>query len=159
MGKDHVMTGTLVQDHGGPELGGIQRKHQASGEWPGLNSEEGVMALQGAVPAGRRAIYKLNRQAAPGRVKGVNGMLAPSRSREMLDQDSLEENTGRVVVGGNIDYDGKARGKTWNYAYLAHYIANMFYIPTDTREYISSETYPVGKISAVVNIRNKMFSF
>ncbi|XP_028282032.1 uncharacterized protein LOC114448961 [Parambassis ranga] len=119
VGRDDVMTGRLVQDHGSPELGGIQREHQASREWPDVNSEEGVMALQGAAPAGGRTIHKLNRQAAPGRVNGANGMLAPSRSREMLDQDSLEENTGRVVVGGNIDYD-------------------------DTREYISSETYPVA---------------
>lgn len=52
----------------------------------------------------------LQRKAAPGRVNGLNGMLAPGRSRELLDWDSLEGNNGRPAPVGNrgdADYDGK----------------------------------------------------
>ncbi|KAK5862456.1 hypothetical protein PBY51_017852 [Eleginops maclovinus] len=68
-----------------------------------------------------RVTGSLQRQATPGRVHGLNGMLAPGPSRELLDRDSLEYNNGRPApmgIRGDRDYD-------------------------ETREFMSSEMYPI----------------
>ncbi|XP_069393419.1 uncharacterized protein [Paralichthys olivaceus] len=56
------------------------------------------------------------------RVNGSNGTLTPGQNRELQDRNSWEQNNGRVATVGNsryTDYD-------------------------ETREYISSEMYPLG---------------
>lgn len=101
-------------------------EHQASREPIDLNSEEAMIVdAQEAEPlSGKQVIHSsgeqaiasaslgtdLQRKASPARVNGLNGMLAPGRSRELLDLDSLEDNNGRHAPVGNrgdTDYDGK----------------------------------------------------
>lgn len=126
------MSSRLVWDYGSREYSGPQgalvEVHQVSRERTDLNSEEGVLVdAQEAGKLQRKqvirfsgdqvtdgAIQDINLQikALSGRAAGLNGMLAPGRSRELLDQDSLEDNNGRNAAVGNsrdIDYDGKTR--------------------------------------------------
>ncbi|KAF0045297.1 hypothetical protein F2P81_001826 [Scophthalmus maximus] len=88
-----------------------------------LNSEEGTTVdTRDGNLSGRqvfRSSVHLQRKAEA--MTGLNAMLTPGHSREMQDWDSLEQNNGRLAVVGNsrhTDYD-------------------------ETREYISSETYPI----------------
>ncbi|XP_049902404.1 uncharacterized protein LOC126391579 isoform X2 [Epinephelus moara] len=119
----------LVQDQGSRELGEPHGADTASREWTDLNSEEGVMMnTQGAENlsgqnvirlSGDQVTGRLQRKATPERVHGLNGMMAPYISRELVDPDSLEENNGRPAPVGNrgdVDHD-------------------------ETREFVSSETY------------------
>ncbi len=116
------MSGRLVWDQGSREHSGPQ----VSRERTDLNSEEGMLvdAQEPENLWGKQAIRlsgdqvtdtlgtNLQRKAIPGGVNGLNGMLAPGRSRELLDWDSLEGNNGRPApVGkrGDTDYDGKTR--------------------------------------------------
>nr|XP_046256033.1 uncharacterized protein LOC124065053 [Scatophagus argus] len=128
------MSSQLFQDQGSREYRGPHREHQASKERIDLNSEEGVAvdAQKAEHSPGKQVIRSsrdqaddsagldliLQRKATPGRVNELNGMLAPGRSRELLDWDSLENNNGRPAPQ-DVDYD-------------------------DTREFISSETYPAA---------------
>ncbi|XP_044215322.1 uncharacterized protein LOC122987485 isoform X2 [Thunnus albacares] len=136
------MSSKLVWDYGsrgysGPQ-GALVEVHRASREHIDLISEEGVMvSSQEAGNLQRKQVshfsgdqvtdsasqgIDLQRKASSGRAAGLNGMLAPGRSRELLDQDSLEDNNGRPAAVGNsrdIDYD-------------------------ETKEFISSETYPLA---------------
>ncbi|KAG7242156.1 hypothetical protein INR49_024202 [Caranx melampygus] len=120
MGTDSVSASKrLVQDYD-------------SREQTELNSEEGMMVVakedgnlsekQFIRLSGDKVIDSgsqgANLQGIPRR---VNGMLAQGQSREMQDWDSAEENNGQVAAAGNT-------GDT-----------------DETKEFISSETYPVGK--------------
>lgn len=115
------MSSGLLQDQVRPH-----GEHQASREPIDLNSEEAMIVdAQEAEPlSGKQVIHSsgeqaiasaslgtnLQRKASPARVNGLNGMLAPGRSRELLDLDSLEDNNGRHAPVGNrgdTDYDGK----------------------------------------------------
>ncbi|XP_042345487.1 uncharacterized protein LOC121945400 [Plectropomus leopardus] len=126
------MSSRLVQDRGSREHSGPHREQQASRELTDLNSEEGVMVnAQGAENvSGKQVIHSsrdqmsgsLQRKGTPGGAHGLNGMQVPGRSRELLDQDSLEGNNGRPAPVGNrgdTDYD-------------------------ETREFISSESYLIA---------------
>ncbi|XP_044063540.1 uncharacterized protein LOC122881414 isoform X2 [Siniperca chuatsi] len=132
------MSSMLVRDQGSGEHSGPHGAHQASRERTDLNSEEEVMvvAQEAENVSGKQVIRSsgahmtdsdslgtnVQRKATPGRVNGFNGMLAPGRSRELLDWDSLEDNNGRpapVVNRGDTDDD-------------------------ETRECISSETSPIA---------------
>lgn len=115
------MSSGLLQDQ---VSRGPQGEHQASREPIDLNSEE-AMTVDAQEPlSGKQVIHSsgeqaiasaslgtdLQRKASPARVNGLNGMLAPGRSRELLDLDSLEDNNGRHAPVGNrgdTDYDGK----------------------------------------------------
>ncbi|KAM6995327.1 uncharacterized protein LKV04_007554 [Tautogolabrus adspersus] len=130
-----------VQDQGSREHIGPVGAQQASRGQVDLNSQEVLTAdpsnadnLSGKqvlrlsrsqVTDSARESKHLQRKAAPRRVNGLNGMLPPGMSREVLDLDSLEENNGRPAPMGNrgppIDYD-------------------------ETREFLSSETNPIGKM-------------
>lgn len=123
-GKESVMDNNsrpareqVSQDHSG-----IQGERQGSRGQNDLNSEEEAVEAANVpgkhvacscgdqVPKSPRQSTDFQRQRAPGRVPGMNGMLAPGRSREMLDPDSLEDNFGGPAAVGNsrlTDYDGK----------------------------------------------------
>ncbi|XP_047453951.1 uncharacterized protein LOC125015917 isoform X1 [Mugil cephalus] len=133
-GKENIMDNNSrpAQDH----MSQGQRERQGSRGLTDPDSEE-VIVVRGVeaenvpgkhvacscgdrAPRSPRQSTGFQIQTAPGRVPGMNGMLAPGRSREILDPDSLEENYGRPAAAGNgrlTDYD-------------------------ETREYFSSETYP-----------------
>lgn len=123
--KDHVVQMVQEQVSRRPH-----KEHQASRDQHDHNSEEAmtVDAQEAEPSSGKQVIHSsgeqtinsasqgmdLQRKATPARVNGVvngfNGMLAPGRSREQLDLDSLEENNGRhepVGNRGDTDYDGK----------------------------------------------------
>ncbi|XP_056237337.1 uncharacterized protein LOC130172559 isoform X3 [Seriola aureovittata] len=127
VGKDSVgpvdVSRRLVQDLG-------------SREPTDLDSEEGmtVVAQEDGNLSGKQVIrlsgdkvidsasQGANLQGKVRRVNGLIGVLAPGQSREMQDWDSAEDNNGRLpAVGNTRDTD-------------------------ETREYISSETYPIGRI-------------
>lgn len=123
--KDHVVQ--MVQEQVSRRL---HKEHQASRDQSDPNSEEAMIVdTQEAEPSsGKQVIHSsgeqtinsasqgmaLQRKATPARVNGVvngfNGVLAPGRSRELQDLDSLEDNNGRhepVGNRGDTDYDGK----------------------------------------------------
>ncbi|XP_060906706.1 uncharacterized protein LOC132984078 [Labrus mixtus] len=128
-----------VQDQGSREHIGPVAAQQASRGQVDHNSQEVLTAdpsnaynlsgkqvhrLRRGQVTDRASVGKhLQRKAAPRGVHGLNGMLRPGMSREVLDLDSLEENNGRPAPIGNrgppIDYD-------------------------ETREFISSETNPIA---------------
>ncbi|XP_071325100.1 uncharacterized protein [Trachinotus anak] len=104
---------------------------RGSREATDLDSEEGttVIAQEDGNLSGKQVLHvsgdKVIDNASQGtdlqgkarRVNGLNSMLAPGQSREMQDWDSAEDNNGRVAAVGNS---------------------------RETREYISSETYPIA---------------
>lgn len=115
-----AMSSRLVQDQGSREHSGPHVAHQASREGPDLNSEEGMTA--GAeILVGKQIMHlrrdqvtdsanpgsNLQRKATPGRVHGLDVVLAPGQSRELVDWDSLEDNNGRPAPVGNRGDDGK----------------------------------------------------
>ncbi|XP_040900904.1 uncharacterized protein LOC121186281 [Toxotes jaculatrix] len=108
---------TMVQDQGSTERTDLDSEEGMDGNLSGKQ----VIRLSGdkmTDSAGQGA----NLQRRAGRVNGLNGMLAPGQSREMLDWDSLEDNNGRPAAVGSIRDQGY----------------------DETREYISSETYPIA---------------
>ncbi|XP_018543424.2 uncharacterized protein LOC108890864 [Lates calcarifer] len=113
----------LVQDHGSREL-----NHLDSEEGMTMNTQEhgNLSGKRDIRSSGDKvtdsASEGANLQRKAGRVNGLNSMLAPGQSREMLDRDSLENSNGRLAAVGNsrdTDYD-------------------------ETREYISSEMHPIA---------------
>lgn len=123
------MSSRLVWDQGSREHSGPHRPHQASRERTDLNSEEGMMvyAQEAENLPGKQVIHLnedqvtdsdsletiVQRKATPGRANGLNGMLAPGPSKELLDWDSLEENRPAPVGNrGDTDYDGETIFKT-----------------------------------------------
>ncbi|CAK6960475.1 uncharacterized protein LOC122987485 isoform X2 [Scomber scombrus] len=146
MDKDNVgqmdISSRLVWDYGSREYSGPQRAllevQRASREHTDLNSEEGVMVdaqeagnllRKQAIPFTADQVtdsasqgINLQKKASSWRAAELNGMLTPGRSRELLDQDSLEDNNGRPAALGNsrdVDYD-------------------------ETRELISYENHPLA---------------
>lgn len=136
MDKDNVgqmdTSSRLIWDYGSREYSGPQRAlveiQRASREHIDLNSEEGVMVdaqeagnllRKQAIPFTADQVtdsasqgINLQKKASSGRAAELNGMLTPGRSRELLDQDSLEDNNGRPAALGNsrdVDYDGKTK--------------------------------------------------
>ncbi|XP_047187694.1 uncharacterized protein LOC118302810 isoform X3 [Scophthalmus maximus] len=100
-----------------------------------LNSEEGTTVDTRDGNLSGRQVFRssghLQRKAEA--MTGLNAMLTPGHSREMQDWDSLEQNNGRLAVVGNsrhTDYD-------------------------ETREYISSETYPIEKLPSHLSVPAK----
>lgn len=115
------MRSRVVQDQGSRGQHGQQ---QASTERIDLNSEEAMIVdAQRAEPLSEKQVTpsirdqttdslvtNRQRKATPVRINGLNGVLTPGQSRELLDLDSLEENNGRPAPagnGGHTDYDGK----------------------------------------------------
>ncbi|XP_039885453.1 uncharacterized protein LOC120732145 [Simochromis diagramma] len=117
VGKDGMaamdMTSSLVQDHGSREHSLIQVELQAS-----RDSEEG--GITNAWEGGGQST-NLQRWATRGKVNGMSGMLVHGQIRERPNWDSLEDSSNSlagVSTNKQTDYD-------------------------ETREYMSSETYPV----------------
>lgn len=116
-----------------------------------LNSEEGTTVDTRDGNLSGRQVFRssghLQRKAEA--MTGLNAMLTPGHSREMQDWDSLEQNNGRLAVVGNsrhTDYDGRIRFFiTLNKKIYCCKRKLYLNFPTETREYISSETYPIGK--------------
>lgn len=124
----------VVQNQGSRGQHGQHGQHgqqQASTEQIDHSSEEAtIVAVQRAEPLSEKQIIRSSRdqttdslgtnpqrKATPARINGLNGVLAPGQSRELLDLDSLEENNGGSTPGGNgghTDYDGKTFCKIQN---------------------------------------------
>lgn len=111
----------VVQNQGSRGQHGQQ---QASTEQTDHSSEEAtIVDVQRAEPLSEKQVIRssrdqtndslaanLQRKATPAKINGLNGVLAPGQSRELLDLDSLEENNGGSTPAGNgglTDYDGK----------------------------------------------------
>jgi len=95
------LTSRLVQDHKSKKQSRIQGELHASGGQTDQNGEEG-MTLK---PASASQSTNLQRQAKP----GMTDRMAPYRSRETLNRDSLEDKNSRLAAVGsskNADYDG-----------------------------------------------------
>ncbi|XP_025767270.1 uncharacterized protein LOC102078727 isoform X2 [Oreochromis niloticus] len=117
VGKDSMaamdITSSLVQDHGNREHSLIEGELQAS-----RDSEEG--GITNAREGGGQST-NLQRWATRGKVNGMSGMLVHGQIREGPNWDSLEDSSDSlagVSTKKQTDYD-------------------------ETREYMSSETYPV----------------
>ncbi|XP_039974456.1 uncharacterized protein LOC120784598 isoform X2 [Xiphias gladius] len=126
--KDSVgpvdMSRRLVQDHGSREWTDLDKDEgmtvDAHKEDGNLSGKQDIRLSGDELTGSGSQCANLQRKA--GRVNGLNGVLAPGPSREMLDLDSLEDNNDRLAAVGNsrdTDYD-------------------------ETREYISSESYPIA---------------
>ncbi|XP_029307935.1 uncharacterized protein LOC115021560 [Cottoperca gobio] len=92
------------------------------GETVDAQETENLSGKQVICLSGDQVTGNLQRRATPGRVHRLSDMLVAGPSRDLLDRDSLEYNNGRpALVGsrGDTDYD-------------------------ETREFISSETYPIA---------------
>ncbi|KAK1894796.1 tRNA dimethylallyltransferase 2 [Dissostichus eleginoides] len=96
---------------GSREQSGPHEKQKASGEEGVMVEAQEVEHLSGK-PVVRlskdRVTGSVQRKATPGRVHGLNGMLAPGPGRVPLDWDSLEYHNGRpapVGIRGDPDYD------------------------------------------------------
>ncbi|XP_026149895.1 uncharacterized protein LOC113122633 isoform X2 [Mastacembelus armatus] len=100
----------LVQEHGSRERSGPCGSHQASKEQTDLDSEEGmtvdaqevetvsgkqVMCLDGARMTGEDSQGPTLQRKA-GRVEGMKGTVVSGESRDLLDQDSLEDNNSNI---------------------------------------------------------------
>ncbi|XP_033983691.1 uncharacterized protein LOC117480467 [Trematomus bernacchii] len=113
-----------VPVQGSREQSGPLEKQKASGEEGVMVEAQEVEHLSGK-PVVRlskdRVTGSVQKKATPGRVHGLNGMLAPGPGRVPLDWDSLEYHNGRpapVGIRGDPDYD-------------------------ETREFMSHEMYPI----------------
>ncbi|KAM7420583.1 hypothetical protein PAMA_015014 [Pampus argenteus] len=112
------MSSRLVWDYGSREYresqGTLVEIDQASREHTDLNSEEGVMvhAQEAGNLQRKQLIHFSGDQVADSASQGINVQRKASSGRAaglngMLDQDSLEDNNGRLAAVGNrdIDYD------------------------------------------------------
>ncbi|XP_033958409.1 uncharacterized protein [Pseudochaenichthys georgianus] len=125
--KTHVgsMDLSSVPVQGSREQSGPHEKQKASGEEGVMVEAQEVEHLSGkpvVCLSKDRVTGSVQRKATPGRVHGLNGMLAPGPDRVPLDWDSLEYyHNGRpapVGIRGDPDYD-------------------------ESREFMSHEMYPI----------------
>ncbi|KAK9513638.1 hypothetical protein VZT92_027154 [Zoarces viviparus] len=110
--RSKTNVGPLVQDQGSREHSGPHGAHPASIEQAvDAQEAENLSGKQVVRLSGDQVTGSLQRKATPARVHGFNGMLAPGRSRELMDHESLEDNGRPAPVGnrGDTDYDGKTR--------------------------------------------------
>ncbi|XP_053288878.1 uncharacterized protein LOC128449632 [Pleuronectes platessa] len=107
----------------GPDHAGRERTDLHSQEATTVDTQDGnILGKQVRRLSGSKVSDGAHLQRKAERVNGSDVTLAPGHSRVMQDHGSLEQNNGRVATVGNstyTDYD-------------------------ETREYISSETYPLA---------------